>query len=235
MRIYYDLHIHSALSPCADDDMTPCNIVHMAHIKGLDAIAVTDHNCAKNVRAAIKVGEQVGVTVIAGMEITTAEEVHVLAYFPTADAAEKADAVIRGTLPPMKNRADIFGRQLILDENDALIGEDDALLMSASSLSIDEVFSLVRGLGGATVPAHIDRTSFSILSNLGFIPDSLGVGTVEISAAADLSRILESHPELQKHQILTSSDAHQLGAISEPIHAIEILHNKPCEIISKFI
>ncbi len=235
MRLYYDFHIHSALSPCADDDMTPYNIVNMARIKGLDAIAITDHNSAKNVRIAMKAGEGAGVKVIAGIEITTAEDVHILSLFPTADAAEEVAEVISKSLPDIKNRADIFGRQLIFDENDNVVGEESALLMSSSSLSVDGVFLLVRSVGGVAVPAHIDRSSFSIISNLGFIPESLGVTAVEISSKADENEYIKSNPMLWGLKVLRNSDAHNLGNISERKNFVEILNNKTGEILSKFI
>ena len=102
MILYYDLHIHTALSPCADNDMTPNNIVNMALLKGLDVIAVTDHNSAENARAVIKAGEKAGLTVIAGMEIETSEEVHVLSLFPSADAAEEVQRQVYRSLPDAK-------------------------------------------------------------------------------------------------------------------------------------
>ena len=116
--IYYDFHIHSALSPCGDKDMTPNNIVNMAALSGLSAIAISDHNTVGNVRAAMEVGQACGVTVLAGMEIETAEEVHILTLYPSIEAAEEAARHIYKSLPDIKNRPDIFGEQIFMDEGD---------------------------------------------------------------------------------------------------------------------
>jgi len=233
MRCYYDFHIHSALSPCASNDMTPNNIVNMAHLKGLNAIAITDHNSTKNVRAAVKVGDKLDIIVIAGMETETAEEVHIISLFPTIELAEKAEEVIRQHLPQIKNKEKIFGEQLIIDENDNIVGKEEQMLITATSLSVNDVFSLVKACGGVAIPAHIDRDSYSILSNLGFIPNDLSISTVEISKKIiDVSEYLKN---IQKYSVIRNSDAHYLGDISEKINYIEITDNSTQEILQKFI
>lgn len=180
MKVKYDLHIHSCLSPCGDNQMTPNNIIGMAALNELSVIAVSDHNTAKNLPAAMKLGMEMGVLVIPGMEITTAEEVHVLSLLPSLEAALELGEEIYAHLPPVMNRPDIFGDQLILNEEDAVIGSLDKLLINATDLSIEKVFALVRSYGGVPIPAHIDKTSNSILSNLGFISPGLEVTTVEV-------------------------------------------------------
>ena len=121
--LYYDLHIHSCLSPCGDDDMTPANLVGMAAVKGLDVIALTDHNSCRNCAAAMRHGEICGVTVIPGMELTTSEEVHVVCLFPSLENAMSFDQFVYERILPIQNRPDIFGRQQILDEQDQVTGE----------------------------------------------------------------------------------------------------------------
>jgi len=208
----------------------------MAYLKGLDAIAITDHNSIQNVRAAMKVGESVGMTVIAGMEIESAEEVHILSLFPSIEKAEKAELVVRAHLPKINNNSDIFGRQLVIDENDNIIKEETQLLITATSLSIEDVFALVKDCGGVPITAHVDRNSYSVLSNLGFIPDDLGVTAIEISSIiTDTAKYLEKQPQLQKYKIIRNSDSHVLGNISERINSIEVIHNKAEEILCKFI
>ena len=130
MRLYYDLHIHSSLSPCGDNDMTPNNIVNMAKLNELDIIAITDHNSCKNCAAAIKVGNEVGVTVVPGMELTTSEDIHVVCLFPDLESAEAFDNYVCERLMKFPNEADIFGHQYIMDENDEIIDELDMLLLS---------------------------------------------------------------------------------------------------------
>lgn len=214
--IYYDFHIHSALSPCGDADMTPNNIVNMASISGLDAIAVTDHNSTKNVRAAVLAAKSCGITVIPGMEVETAEEVHILTLYPTQAAAEYVSNEVYKALPDIKNRPEIFGEQVIMNESDEIVGYEEKLLISPTSLSINELFYLVHECGGLFIPAHIDRHSYSVLTNLGFIPDDIPINHIEISKGVeDLTAYLNSRPELSDYKIFRNSDAHYLENISQ--------------------
>ena len=218
----YDLHIHSCLSPCGDALMTPPNIVNMAFIKGLDIIAVTDHNSARNVRAVMKAAENLPLTVIPGIEITTAEEIHVVALFPDADNAEKAGEELEKHLPPIKNRPEFFGEQVIMDENETAKGEFPFLLSNATDISIDLIHQFVNRFGGVCFPAHIDRTSNSVLSVFGFLPDVPSFNALEVYKP---ERFFEDEGNLcykERFNIITSSDAHQLSDISEKTHFIEL-------------
>lgn len=221
--LYYDFHIHSALSPCGDEDMTPNNIVNMAAISGLDAIAVSDHNSVKNVRAAMEVGKSVGVAVIAGMEVETEEEVHILTLYPSPDAAEAAAAEVYKSLPDIKNRPEIFGRQFIMDAEDNITGIEEKLLISPAAMSVNRLFDVVKSVGGLFIPAHVDRHSYSVLTNLGFIPDDLDIRRIEVSkSTADLAAYLDGRPELKKYEIMRNSDAHYLADISQRGAYLEI-------------
>lgn len=228
MRAYYDFHIHSALSPCADEDMTPNNIVNMARLKGLSMIAVTDHNSCGNLRAVMQVAAN-DPLVLPGIEIETAEEVHILGYFPSLEQAEAMEKVVKEHLPFIPNRPEIFGRQLYMDADDTVTGEEEGLLVTATTLGIADVFSMVQNLGGVAVPAHIDRGSYSILSNLGFLPPELAIRTVEITAK-NRARLEERYKSLT---ILTSSDAHYLGDIAEMEQYIDISTKTTHEILDK--
>lgn len=232
MKLYYDLHIHSALSPCGDKDMTPNNIVNMSIIKGLDIIAVTDHNSCGNVRAVMEAAGD-NLLVVPGMEVETSEEVHMVCLFPTIESAEKMEKIIRDGSNFVKNRPEIFGNQYYMNAEDEVVGEEADLLVSASGLDIYQVVENVTNLDGVAIPAHIDRTSYSVLSNLGFIPPDLNVSAVEITAA---------NREVMKEQygdyfILTDSDAHYLGDISEKLYYLDISAKisaeNLCKIISK--
>lgn len=210
MSLYYDLHIHSALSPCGDEDMTPNNIVNMAYIKGLDIISVTDHNSCRNVRAVIEAAKGV-IKVVPGMEVTTSEEVHVLCYFPDIDAAEDMSDFVRANMQGIKNQPDIFGRQLIMDARDEIVGEEEELLINAVNLDIYEVSAETKKRGGLFIPAHIDKSSYSVTSNLGFLPPDLYVDGLEITVQG-----LEKYGQIYaEYGILTDSDAHYLENISE--------------------
>ena len=180
MKIYYDFHIHSCLSPCGDNDMTPNNIVNMAALKGLDAIAVTDHNCGENAQAAIEAAKELPLTVIPGMEIETSEEIHMVALFKDVKSLAHMQEIVASNLPPIKNKPAIFGEQIIMDKNDNVIGFKEQFLITACSMSIFEITKKVREIGGVVFPAHIDKSSYSVLSNLGSIPEELEFSSVEI-------------------------------------------------------
>lgn len=228
MKIYYDLHIHSALSPCGDNDMTPNNIVNMSILKGLDAIAITDHNACGNVRAAMKVADN-KIIVIPGMEIETAEEVHMVSLFPDIESAEEMERIIRKNSIPVENKVEIFGNQYYMNENDEIIGEEPNLLVTATGLDIYSVVNNVKDLGGVVYPAHIDRSSYSVLSNLGFIPPDLNFSAVEITA----KNREKMEPEYSDYDIVTSSDAHYLWDISEKTYNLDICDKNIDEILSK--
>ena len=218
MKLYYDFHIHSALSPCGDNDMTPNNLINMSIIKGLDAVALTDHNACENVRAAAAVaGDKI--IFIPGMEVETSEEVHIVTLFPTADAAEEMQRILTDSSPFIPNRPEIFGNQYIMDENDEICGEIDRMLVTASGLDIYTVVAAAKDLGGIAYPAHIDRESYSVLSNLGFIPPDLDISAVEIT---EKSRTALEVEYSNRYNIITSSDAHYLWDISERNHYIEV-------------
>ncbi len=211
MPLYYDLHIHSCLSPCAHDDMTPNNICGMAHLKGLQVISVTDHNSARNLRACQQAAGEYSLLFIPGMELCTREEVHLLAYFPTVEAAEEMGRVCRGLLPKMKNKPDFFGNQLVMDAEDTLLCQEEALLIGALNLGFSEAVRMVRQLGGVPVPAHIHRRN-GVVQMLGFIPPDDGITAVEVRPGDCIPH---------GYRVLHSSDAHQLGDISECLYQLE--------------
>lgn len=227
MILYYDLHIHSALSPCADNDMTPNNIVNMALLKELDIIAVADHNSCGNLAVVLKACEGTPLTVVPAMEVETAEEVHVLCYFPTLEAAQRAGAAVAASMPSIPNRPEIFGGQYYMDSEDNILAEEESLLITASGISIDKLFPLISEAGGIAVPAHIDKSSNSILSNLGFIAPELSVSAVEIRERS-LSSFADKY---DGYKIITNSDAHTLGDISERLHSFSLQSNTPAALI----
>ncbi|MBE5803795.1 MAG: PHP domain-containing protein [Clostridiales bacterium] len=208
--MFVDLHIHSCLSPCADDDMTPANICGMAHIKGLDAIAVTDHNTARNLPHVKEAADYYKLILLPGMEVTTREEVHLLGYFPTVDDALEAGEVFSSHLPKMPNRPKFFGNQYIVNTDDEIMGEETRMLIGATDLDLTECTEIIRKRGGVAVPAHINRGSNGLLVNLGLMPQEPGYPVVEVARHMDI------HPSVVKDRmVLYSSDAHQLGNIME--------------------
>lgn len=222
---YYDLHVHSCLSPCADNDMTPNNIAGMAAIKGLHIVALTDHNSTKNCRAFFAAAKRNGIIPIAGMEITTAEDVHLVCLFPTLESAEKFDAEYQKYRILYENKKEIFGDQLILDENDEIIGEEKYLLINASNLSIDEAVPLLRSYGAVVFPAHIDRDENGIVAALGWIPDEPHFSCVEFRDNSNIEAYTQMY-NLEEKTIVTDSDAHYLWDISEAENSF-VLEDEP--------
>ena len=210
MKLYYDFHIHSCLSPCGDMDMTPQNIVNLSKIMGLDAIALTDHNTAQNCPAVAEAAKEAGLIFIPGMELCTAEEVHVVCLFPTVEKALEFSDYIYETLPPVKNKPAVFGEQAVCDKNDNIIKQEERLLITASSVSTSKSVKIVENFDGICYPAHIDRSSFSIISNLGTIDEHFGFTCAEVFDMSKEEELKNNHPYLNKLKIVSDSDAHYL-------------------------
>ncbi len=233
MKLFYDFHIHTCLSPCGDADMTPNNVVNMALIKGLDAIAVTDHNACGNAKAAMQVGKEAGLIVLPGMEIETCEEVHVVALFETYAACEQMQEIVQGALPAIQNNSAIFGEQWIMDEMDNCIAEESRMLVTACGLSVYDIAQHVHALGGVLIAAHVDKSAYSVISNLGFLPPDIAFDAVELSKNAVGKGWTDADERLSGLRALHSSDAHYLGDISEPMHTIEVENKDILAILNR--
>ncbi len=210
VELFADLHIHSCLSPCGDNDMTPADICGMAKLKGLEMIAVTDHNASANLPYVQTAADFYGLLLIPGMEITTKEEVHMLGYFPDVPTAVAFGDFLRPHMPKGKNRPDFFGHQWVMNEDSEVLREEETLLMGASDLTLKAAAQAVRDFGGVPVPAHINRGSNGLLVNLGFVPDDIAFTAVEVWRALPCS-----HSAQSGRVVLHSSDAHYLGDILE--------------------
>ena len=217
MKYYYDLHIHSALSPCGDDDMTPNNIVNMSLINELDIIALSDHNTCGNTEAIAAVADKAGLVFVPAMELETAEEIHVLCLFPDTDSALAFEReIVRPALPDVSNNEKIFGEQVLYDFMDNPIGKDDRYLINATSITIDSVGELVSGFGGVAIPAHIDKDTKSLISVLGMADKSMGYKTFELSknAPSDFHKTQFSLKDMD-YNYIHDSDAHYLYDIAD--------------------
>ena len=221
-RYKYDLHMHSCLSPCGDNDMTPNNLVNMAALLGCQILALTDHNTCRNTPAAVRVGEQAGVLVIPGMELCTAEEAHVVCLFETVEDALAFDDYVQAHTMKIPNRPEIFGEQLILDEQDEYVGKIDHLLITATDISVSDVHSLVENFGGVAFPAHVDKDAYSVIASLGAIPPEAAFTAAELSSGADRTAQLMLHPELEDLVLLQDSDAHYLHLMREDMGEVEL-------------
>ena len=222
MNLKYDFHLHSCLSPCGDNDMIPYNLVNMAKLLGYDIIALTDHNSCLNCPAALKAGEEAGITVVPGMELCTSEEIHAVCLFPDLKNALEFSDYVKSTMPPVKNDASIFGEQLIMDSTDRIIGNEEILLTAASGISIDDAVKEVSRFGGAVFPAHLDRASYSVLSVLGFMYPEMGFAAAEFTHKAYIPQYEEKHPLLKEMKKLRNSDAHYLENMVEPSVEIDL-------------
>ena len=221
-KYYYDLHIHSCLSPCGDDDMTPANIAGMAALKGLQILALTDHNTVKNCPAFFKACRKHGIIPVPGMELTVSEDIHLLCLFRTLEAAMEFGKRVDEYKIPYENRPEIFGHQLLMDSEDTVLGEEEDLLLNATMLSLSEGTALCRECGGVCYPAHIDRTSNGAVAILGAFPDWEGYTAYEVSGSGSRTAEEEKFPILKSMPCVKSSDAHYLWDISEADNYFEL-------------
>lgn len=210
----YDLHIHSCLSPCGDNDMTPNNIVNMAALLGLDVIAVSDHNACKNLPAVFKAAEETELIVLPAIEVCTDEEVHMLCLFEQLEQVLAFGEELYTHLPSIINDPAAFGDQLIMDSEDNVIGREERLLINAVDIGIDKLLRILKPYEGLAIPAHVDKAANSIIASLGYIPPDYGFSCIEIKNP-------ESVVDFAGKRI-TNSDAHYLEHISEPIRTIPV-------------
>ena len=220
-RYYYDLHVHSCLSPCGDDDNTPNNIAGIATLCGLNIVALTDHNTCKNCPAFFEAAKRYGIIPVAGLELTTSEDIHLVCLFEKLNSALKFDEYLQERRVLIKNRTDIFGDQLILNEEDEIIGEDEHLLSNATTISLDEAPELIRSFGGICYPAHIDRDANGIIAILGTLPPTPHFECVEIHSGERIPEFKEKYG-LSDKLIIVSSDSHYLTDINESNNYFEL-------------
>lgn len=209
-----DLHIHTCLSPCAELDMHPRTLVIQALAKKLDMIAISDHNASANVPYVMAAAAGKNIQVIPAMEITTSEEVHLLALFENLSDLLKLQAVIDQHLFG-ENDEKRFGVQAIVNEVGEVEGLNNQLLIGATDISIDSLINTIHHLKGLAIPAHIDRESFSVLGQLGFIDDNSGFDALEISGLTGIKQGRINYANLCRYSFLTSSDAHFLKDIGK--------------------
>ncbi len=230
MKLYYDLHLHSCLSPCGHEDMTPANLAAMCALAGLQVVALTDHNTVGNCAAFASAAASHGLLAIPGMELTTAEEVHVLCWFETPEAADAFGALVYERLPALENNPALFGPQLLMDAADTVLGREPRLLAAATQIGIYELAPLVARFGGVACPAHIDRPSFSLLSNLGLWDPALGFLWAECSTRCP-NDFLAHRPDVTGVSFLVNSDAHRLDQVAGAAHAMEVSSATPGAVL----
>lgn len=213
MKLAFDLHLHSCLSPCGNDDMTPANIAGMCALAGLNVVALTDHNSSGNCAAFCQAAGQYGLLALPGMELCTREEVHVVCLFPELEQADAFSRHVGGLLPSIPNNSRAFGRQLLMDSGDTVLGEETHLLAGAADIGLQEVPGLVASFGGLAYPAHIDRPSNSLLSQLGLWDPDLRFPLAEVSLYCPDD--LFDRPDLRGLRHISGCDAHDLDRIPD--------------------
>ena len=220
-KYYYDLHIHSCLSPCGDDDNTPNNIAGMATLCGLDVVALTDHNTSKNCPAFFEAAKKQNLIPIAGMELTTSEDIHVVCLFENLEDAMRFDEYIDKRRIKIKNRPEIFGHQTVLDGNDEPICEIEALLINATDISLSGVSETVASFGGICYPAHVDREANGVIAILGDLPKDEGFAFYELNDSGNAEKYSRRYG-IPSDRFIVSSDAHYLTDMRDKENFFEI-------------
>ncbi len=222
-RFRADLHVHTCLSPCGDLLMSPRKITARAAELTIALIAICDHNTAGNV-AAVARAAGAGLTVLPGMEICTREEIHVLGIFESVDDALRMQTLIQNGLTGV-NDPEVFGLQVVANEHDEVVGYEERLLIGATDVPVDAVVEDIHRLGGLAIASHIDRESYSVISQLGFIPESCRFDALELTTrtgAGEARQRFSTPPEVP---FVRNSDAHFLEDIGS--NTCEYLLDRP--------
>ena len=219
-----DFHIHTLLSPCAEIEMTPHHIVMRAAQYGVDAVAITDHNASANAAAAVEAAKNYGVKVFPGMEVECREEAHIVVLFDTLEQLAAWQKIVDANMSGLKNNAERFGAQFIVDDDDNFIAEEERMLLGPLKLPAAEVIQKVNAMGGMAIAAHVDRPAYSLLLQLGFLPSDMGLAAAEISSAG-IRELKEQKLKLALGGLnyVTDSDAHMMDSfINGPKNLITV-------------
>lgn len=222
-----DLHIHTCLSPCTELDMSPKGILTSAKEKEIDILGICDHNSTENSLAVMNAAKNMNIKIIPGMEVSTQEEVHVLALFDDIENTLKLQEFVYKNLPG-ENDEEAFGMQVIVNEKEEVLGFNNKLLIGATTIPLNDVIQLIHSLDGITIASHIDRESFSIIGQLGFVPENLELDALEISPNITFEEAKKRFE--YKYPITSSSDAHYPDDIGKSYTTLLLKNGTVAEI-----
>ena len=208
-----EFHIHTVLSPCASVEMIPPLIIQTAQEKGIDILAITDHNATANAAAVIQAAAGTGITVIPGVELHTREEIHILCLFPGLAEAAAFQEILDKNLPSGENQPDVWGPQYVVDATGEFICHEQRILSMATHLTLSQAAQIVASLNGLFIPAHIRRSMYGLLPTLGLLPQDVVFDALEIRPGGSLSALLHEHPGLSGYPFVCDGDAHLLDDI----------------------
>ena len=214
MRVFSaELHVHTVLSPCAEIEMIPPFIVRTADSKGINLLAITDHNASANVAAVQRAAAGTSLTVLPGMELQTREEVHLLCLFDTLQQLAEWQQFVDAHMPPIENNIEFFGEQFVVDETGDFVRRESQLLLTSATIDLAEAIERVMALEGLAIPAHVDRRAFSLLGNLGFVPPDLPILALEISRRVSPTQARQKFPQIAGYPLIQNGDAHRLNEL----------------------
>ena len=236
-KVYVDLHNHSCLSPCGEDEMVPALVAGLHKLAGVDVAALTDHNATRNCPAFFEAAEAYGLSPLAGMELTTAEDIHVVCLFLTCEEAAAFEEKVSEHRVLIPNKVHIFGNQLIVDAKDRVIGEEPYFLTNATTLTLEEAYELATSMGGVCYPAHVDRPANGIIAILGDLPDRPAYRFAEFNDPANIEPYREKYPKLRDMEVIYGSDAHRPDAVpEEAVFSIEVDdEGTPAEAVFRYL
>lgn len=221
-----DLHIHSLLSPCAQEEMLPDAVIDMALMRGLDVIAITDHNSCGNVEAFVEKGKEKGLIVVPGMELQTCEDIHLVCLFDEVEQALAFEKAIKPRFPELKGSRALktFGSQWLVDKDGMCLRQEERFLLCSLQISVDEAVDLVHQYKGICLAAHVDRPAFSVYAVFGMLPESIDFDGIELTCHLERDPVLLEQIRKLGYQYVTASDAHMLEHIQEIHCAVYLDH-----------